>query len=84
MTSSFFESFFNPTKAKLNEGNRFDNLIGSNKMVTEINGNEVLIPGNMMTTTAMNFYNQNQAQGNIFNPSQSDAIMNLILSREDF
>lgn len=78
ITTSFFHNFLKPKLVNENV-----NLNGSNKIVTDvISGNEV---GNMMSTNTINFYNQNQAQGNFFyNPTPSDAIMSLLLSHEGY
>lgn len=78
--SFFFESFLNPTKVKLND----ENVIGFDKMVTEINGSQVVVPANVVTTNEMSFYNQDQAHGmHMFNPNQWDPNMNLLLCRND-
>ncbi|KAK1357388.1 NAC domain-containing protein [Heracleum sosnowskyi] len=78
ITSSLFDNFLKPKLVNENV-----NLNGSNKIVTDVSsGNEV---GNMMSTNTINFYNQNQAQGNFFyNPTPSDAIMSLLFSHQGY
>lgn len=71
VTSSSFDNFLNSWKGKPNE------LLFSTMEVTEDNENEDILGGNVLPTIATNFSNQNQSQGNIFNPDLLNAIMNL-------
>lgn len=78
ITTSFFDSFLKPKRVNGNVNHN-----GPNKILTDVMiGNEV---GNATSTNSINFFNQNQAQGNFFyNPTQSDAIMSLLLSHEGY
>ncbi|KAM7527912.1 hypothetical protein LguiB_031322 [Lonicera macranthoides] len=69
--SSSFDNFLNSWKGKPNE------LLFSTMKVTEDNENEDILGGNVLPTIATNFSNQNQSQGNIFNPNLLNTIMNL-------
>lgn len=84
-TTSFFQTFLNPTISTFNNGNMSDNSVDTEMLELEGYRNEFLPSGNMLNTNAMNFYyNQNQAQGNVFSPIHSNAILNLLLSQADF
>ncbi|KAA8544023.1 hypothetical protein F0562_021801 [Nyssa sinensis] len=74
VTISFFDSLSDPSKVKPNEGNSYENILPSTKMVTSDSKNEDL-PGNTLTTKLMNLSSQNQSQGEIYNLNLSNAII---------
>ncbi|KAA8550419.1 hypothetical protein F0562_002103 [Nyssa sinensis] len=74
---TFLDSFFNPSKGKPSEGNGYENLLPSTKMVTNDGKNEDLLPDNTLTIKDTDFYSHNQSQEDIFNLSPSHSIGNL-------
>ncbi|XAR59769.1 hypothetical protein NMG60_11015731 [Bertholletia excelsa] len=74
---TYFDTIFNALKGKTNEENIYDNILLPTKTMANNKDNKDNLPANMLNDNGMNFYIQNQSQGDIFNSNPLNAISSL-------